>query len=50
MGFLLPVGGVISALVVAQLVRVVVQGLEVYPGAGLLALLILLLGYFQRTF
>ena len=41
MEFLLPVGGVVSALEVAWLVGVVVQVLEVYPEVELLALVVL---------
>ena len=51
MGFLLLVGEeVVSALVVARLVGVVVQVLEVYLGADSLVSLVLSLGCFQRTF
>ena len=46
MGYLLLVGGVVSALVAAQLVGVVVQVLEVYLGAELLVSLVLSLGCF----
>ena len=50
MGFLLLVGGVVSALVVARLVGVVVQVLEAYLGVELLVLLAPSLDCFQRTF
>ena len=50
MEFLLLVGEVVSALVAAQLVGVVVQVLEAYPGGELLVSLVLFLGCSQRTF
>ena len=49
MGFLLLVGEVVLALVVARLVGVVVQVLEIYPGAESLVLLVPFLGCSQRT-
>ena len=49
-GFLLLVGGVVSALVAARLVGVVVHVREVYPEAVLLVSLVLSLGCFQHTF
>ena len=50
MGFLLLVGEVVSALVVARLVGVVVQVLEAYPGGELLVSLVPFLGCSQHTF
>ena len=49
MGFPLPVGEVVSALVVARLVGVVVQVLEVYPEGELPVSLVFFLGCSQRT-
>ena len=50
MGYLLPAGGVVLALVVARLVGVVGQVLVVYPGVELLVLLVLSPSCFQHTF